>query len=632
MQPPSAAAAFVLIVVVVVGAASASLIHNGASTFESLLPRVNLNADAASASGKAVSSANNISLNAQAVADLACPYAMMHGYGCPIPQSPEAAAQKQRGRAASVVECTNPLGGCEKNKAGAGLGAGAAPPNMGTQQERQWPIGTVPVGVGFDTTTMSVKLPFYYPEGSWQHVFAVELHHKTFNDIDDYVGSLDPTAVSALMTGALNTDVSQVYSTYFGSYSSMHQTTQVDIITQAQLSTTPTVLPRVQDALQYLPETYDATIYSEFIRYWGTHVVTSAAIGGAAEMLISVKSCFASGNVALLQAASQEELGVKTMQQHLPTGQSVNQAFMEHMTSETITMYGGDVTLIEPSQWPERQRSIAEAPVLIKVNAMTPIADLMPDAARKANMATAVNAYQQQAKEAMQKAAAAAKAKQTYHIQAATTVDFNGVQARFNYRQHHCHRCWIFAHCCHCDGETACFTPGSCGTGCGGDFSNTMVVTDMPTATLQPGGSQTFSPDGSRSCACSNYGGFETPTWPLNNLDQNFECSINAAGQLVASNVRNPGVGTRQQGGSVHQEDGQPVTQGCSIAKATYTGLAWEETGGNQGCGSSTETLSMSGTVTANGWCCMGTTLAANWNSPGCYGQLEAASCPGFND
>jgi hypothetical protein len=549
----------------------------------------------ASIIGSVSCQATTLQAAAQDVADLACPYAMLHGYGCPIPQS-----QKQP--ECGATDMCAPL----------------------SQASTSWPIGSVPVGVGFDPTTMSVALPLFYPEGDAEHVFEMQLSNQTYDSIETYAGALDPTATNALLTGALNTDMGQVYSTYFGSESMLHRMTQVDVITKAQLTSAPTLLPRVAMALKYLPEAFDATIYNEFIRYWGTHVITAAAIGGACESLLSVKSCFASGDATLLANEAQLVLGVKTMQTKLPTGESFNQAFMEHTTAETINMYGGDLTLIKPSQWTQRQRTIAQAPVLIKVDNMVPIADYINDTARKSNMQQAVTAYLAAAKATQQAAIAAAKAAQTFTVQAATSVEFSCVEMTFNYRYKHCHRI-LFWKSCHCDGRTACFTPGSCDTGCGGALTGTMVVSDMPSVTLQRGEDRDMSPDGSLSCACSNYAGYGTPSWPLQNLAQTVNCAINSAGQIVATNVRNPGVSGTQQ-------DGQPVTQGCSIATTTYSGLSWTESGGNSGCGTTTGPMPMSGSITAQGWCCVGTTLAVDWSQPGCYGSITPGSCPGFND
>eukprot|EP00672_Neobodo_designis_P019381 CAMPEP_0174838254 /NCGR_PEP_ID=MMETSP1114-20130205/7274_1 /TAXON_ID=312471 /ORGANISM="Neobodo designis, Strain CCAP 1951/1" /LENGTH=602 /DNA_ID=CAMNT_0016072349 /DNA_START=46 /DNA_END=1854 /DNA_ORIENTATION=+ len=569
---------------------------------------------------------------AQDVADAACPFAMMHGYGCPIKQSQEVLAARAR-----RLNRTRLLAGC-----GGALGDACATavdeeedPRLAellNSQEQHWQIGSVPVGVGFDTTTMSVKLPLFYPTGTATHVYDMELDSKTYTTIDDYMGSMDPTATKALMTGQLNTDMGTVYGTYFGSYSSLHRTTQVDVITKADLTSSPTLLPRVAYAINYLPTTYDETMYNEFISYWGTHVVTAAAIGGACEMLLSVKSCFASGDAALLANAAQEELGVKTMQKHLPNGQKINQAFSEHTSKQSVKMYGGDITLVKPEQWPARQKSIAESPVLIKVNEMVPIANYITDATRKANFERAVTAYQNAAKAKQEESVKQAQAAQSFDVKAATEVEFHGARATFGHRKKNCHRCWIFMHCCHCDGETACFEPGNCGTGCGSGVSDTIVVTDVPTKTLHRGESHTFSPDGSKSCACSHYGGYDTPQWPLNKLDQTFECKMNADGQVVASNVQPQGVDANRRSGHVSHADGKPVAQGCSVATATYTDLSWSESGGDEGCGTAHGTMALSGTVTAKGMCCIGTTLAVEWSKghEGCYGKFGTASCPSF--
>ena len=176
--------------------------------------------------------------------------------------------------------------------------------------------------------------------------------------------------------------------------------------------------------------------------------------------------------------------------------------------------------------------------------------------------------------------------------------------------------------------------PGSCGTGCGGGLSAEMIVTDMPQTNLKPGASHTFAPDGTKSCSCGHYGGYNTPSWPLNNLDQQVTCSVDADGNVVAKNVNNPGVEPNRRGGSISHADGKPVKQGCSVATATYSGLSWTETGGDQGCGSTTGPMTMEGSIVAKGYCCTGTTLTPVWDSghAGCYGSLNPASCPGFND
>jgi hypothetical protein len=174
-------------------------------------------------------------------------------------------------------------------------------------------------------------------------------------------------------------------------------------------------------ALKHL--TFDATIYNEFIRYWRTHVITAAVIGGACKSLLSGESCFASGDPTLLTNEAQLVLGVKAVQRRLPI-ESFNQAFMDPTAAGTINVYGGNLPLIKPSQWTRRQLSMVQPPVPLNVQIMVPIADYINDTARKSNMRQAVTAYLAAARATQQAAITPAKTAQTFTVRATTSVEF----------------------------------------------------------------------------------------------------------------------------------------------------------------------------------------------------------------
>jgi len=147
-------------------------------------------------------------------------------------------------------------------------------------------------------------------------------------------------------------------------------------------------------ALNYLPATYDATLYGEFIQFWGTHYITQSSVGGVAQLLVYMGTCVLTNIASPLPI--EQGMGFDLRNGFGPGSVpsiNYNQIYLNSRKVSTIDIVGGNPELADiHTQWAQRVASFQDNPVHLYFT-YQPIYNLITDPAKKANMQAAVQAY-----------------------------------------------------------------------------------------------------------------------------------------------------------------------------------------------------------------------------------------------
>ena len=119
--------------------------------------------------------------------------------------------------------------------------------------------------------------------------------------------------------------------------------------------------PFARRALSQLPEVHDVDLYEEFLDAWGTHIITASLVGGMVEERASVKRCFSVRSKYLFEQCVPFSSRGQT---NPDCAYFVSQA---RVTSKR--RLGGNVQVESDTQW---KRTLAVAPALLQILAMTP--------------------------------------------------------------------------------------------------------------------------------------------------------------------------------------------------------------------------------------------------------------------
>ncbi|CAF1306922.1 unnamed protein product [Adineta ricciae] len=117
-------------------------------------------------------------------------------------------------------------------------------------------------------------------------------------------------------------------------------------------------------ATDALTPTYNESLYSDFLREWGTHIVQQSLVGGMHEQHVLFKDCVFSFNNAITSANLAEYLKQDILRQTLG-----NDFYANRRQVKVDHLLGGDVTLSNYTLWRE---SIIANPALLKIESYTP--------------------------------------------------------------------------------------------------------------------------------------------------------------------------------------------------------------------------------------------------------------------
>lgn len=288
------------------------------------------------------------------------------------------------------------------------------------------------LGVGWDPVKGQIRLPFFsltYNTGrtvttssgttfavpdqvllSKENVTIPNLNTRTYSTLSDYFDdiNLNRTEVTSGVLG-MSPSMMEEFINYFDTgNNNIVVSTDYRSAYNLSFNTTPSLLPEVITAINYLPEEYDDEIYSLFIDYWGTSIVISGEAGGLAQQSTMIKACF--GGVDLADNAILYLL--ETTDPYAYQHSTFNGGFVEHSSAQTMDIYGGNPAFVcsgknlknsvagpKPTPpltispcWISRMNSFEDYPVLTQVSVL-PITAFINDTIKRQNLQTAINAY-----------------------------------------------------------------------------------------------------------------------------------------------------------------------------------------------------------------------------------------------
>ena len=273
----------------------------------------------------------------------------------------------------------------------------------------------VQIGVGWDPVQGTIKLPFLqmtydknktYTFGSSVYYVPDQINlvpldvtkpnyvDYTFNTPFDYANEMDPTR-NVVRSGILSQNMENnnflfeyfsggsQYGILMTEYRNLYQLENVTDIFEIP------IIPLVQKAIDCLPSQFDATIYSEFIQYWGTHVVYNADAGGFAQQMTTIKGCYEPGINIMDQAQLTMLKTLYAIQyQHI----DYYATYQQYSKASLMNLYGGDPTIISPGDWAGRINTFGNYPVLTNVQVI-PITNFIQDPTIRQNLQTAITNY-----------------------------------------------------------------------------------------------------------------------------------------------------------------------------------------------------------------------------------------------
>jgi hypothetical protein len=143
--------------------------------------------------------------------------------------------------------------------------------------------------------------------------------------------------------------------------------------------------------IDYLPKKYNPIIYSEFIEYFGTHIITSGYAGGLAQQISNIRECYYSGSTINLN--DQAELAMlKKLYNKEYANVKFKGSYLNYAKSNTINIFGGNPIYVNNDEWNERMNSFEDYPVLVNVT-VKPIIDIIVDPIIRSNLEKAINGY-----------------------------------------------------------------------------------------------------------------------------------------------------------------------------------------------------------------------------------------------
>ncbi|CAF4831041.1 unnamed protein product [Rotaria sp. Silwood1] len=138
----------------------------------------------------------------------------------------------------------------------------------------------------------------------------------------------------------------------------------------------------VKEAISLLPATYDASIYSDFMDTWGTHIAVSTLIGGMVEQQVVFKKCMLS-----MLALIGNNILDSYLTADLTSNKTTNSLYTQRRQLTLNHRLGGNPTINDHSTW---IRTIASNPALLKIDRYIPWWDVLTDTKIKQNMQKAI--------------------------------------------------------------------------------------------------------------------------------------------------------------------------------------------------------------------------------------------------
>ncbi|CAF2956474.1 unnamed protein product, partial [Rotaria sp. Silwood2] len=124
-----------------------------------------------------------------------------------------------------------------------------------------------------------------------------------------------------------------------------------------------------KQAIAQLPTTYNETLYNDFLRNWGTHIVQQSLIGGMHEQQVLFKDCIFSFNGAITSDNLDDYLKKDILSETLG-----NSFYADRRKISVDHWLGGDSTEKNETRW---QQILVDNPALLKIEEYVPWSDVI---------------------------------------------------------------------------------------------------------------------------------------------------------------------------------------------------------------------------------------------------------------
>ncbi|CAF4841946.1 unnamed protein product, partial [Rotaria sp. Silwood2] len=124
-----------------------------------------------------------------------------------------------------------------------------------------------------------------------------------------------------------------------------------------------------KQAIAQLPTTYNETLYNDFLRNWGTHIVQQSLIGGMHEQQVLFKDCIFSFNGAITSDNLDDYLKKDILSETLG-----NSFYADRRIISVDHWLGGDSTEKNETRW---QQILVDNPALLKIEEYVPWSDVI---------------------------------------------------------------------------------------------------------------------------------------------------------------------------------------------------------------------------------------------------------------
>eukprot|EP01086_Lenisia_limosa_P006141 TRINITY_DN24776_c0_g1_i1.p1 TRINITY_DN24776_c0_g1~~TRINITY_DN24776_c0_g1_i1.p1 ORF type:complete len:503 (-),score=118.46 TRINITY_DN24776_c0_g1_i1:69-1577(-) len=284
-------------------------------------------------------------------------------------------------------------------------------------------------GVGIDITTGQVMLPLYgmipshrnytSPSGKTYTIpefvdfakgdMSPKLAVHVFKELEEYLAMWNipsPSTPSISRLGGLfghtrtATDILRQYFTASNTHSA-GATQSFHTAYTMTLNATAPLDPHFRQAIAYAEQNPTAQVFSQIMKYWGTHSVVSADFGGIVEQQVGLMTCLWTSQANLNSDLIAKQMNMDFNHLLNPASPAANnQDFVNSRVQGGIGLRGGNPTI---SNVPQRVATFADFPVISQIRKGVMLSSLIPTAfpKAKAGLQAAITQHMAAASQAM---------------------------------------------------------------------------------------------------------------------------------------------------------------------------------------------------------------------------------------
>lgn len=111
------------------------------------------------------------------------------------------------------------------------------------------------------------------------------------------------------------------------------------------------------EAIEMLPESFNDTIYRQFIDYWGTDVVISAIVGGKIERMVASKSCYVSAVNGFNVMDQEQQRMIQELKLKYTGNILVDTNYNHFRSAQVYNIFGGNPTIVDINDFDKRVKT-----------------------------------------------------------------------------------------------------------------------------------------------------------------------------------------------------------------------------------------------------------------------------------